>query len=68
MKSTTDICTQYSGHGLPAEDNQGIYIFQQRADRDLAGGTAIPLRKVNVAPQFARPRSVTTFMDARYSE
>lgn len=67
VKSTTDIYVYYSGHGLPAQDGQGLYLLPPRADREVIDDTAIPFSKINAALQLAKPRSVTIFMDACYS-
>jgi hypothetical protein len=67
VKSTTDVYLYYSGHGLPTQDGQGLYLLPPRADREVIDDTAIPLSKINAALQLAKPRSVTIFMDACYS-
>jgi hypothetical protein len=67
VKSTTDVYVYYSGHGLPTQDGQGLYLLPPRADREVIDDTAIPFNKVNAALQLAKPRSVTIFMDACYS-
>jgi hypothetical protein len=67
VKSTTDMYVYYSGHGLPTQDGQGLYLLPPRADRDVIDDTAIPFSKINAALQLAKPRSVTIFMDACYS-
>ncbi len=67
VKSTTDVYVYYSGHGLSTQDGQGLYLLPPRADREVIDDTAIPLSKINVALQLAKPRSVTIFMDACYS-
>jgi hypothetical protein len=67
VKSTTDVYVYYSGHGLPTQDGQGLYILPPRADREVIDDTAIPFSKINAALQLAKPRSVTIFMDACYS-
>ncbi len=67
VKSTTDVYVYYSGHGLPTQDGQGLYLLPPRADREVIDDTAIPSSKINAALQLAKPRSVTIFMDACYS-
>ena len=67
VKSTTDVYVYYSGHGLPTQDGQGLYLLPPRADREVIDDTAIPFSKINAALQLAKPRSVTIFMDACYS-
>jgi hypothetical protein len=67
VKSTTDIYVYYSGHGLPTQDGQGLYLLPPRVDREVIDDTAIPFSKINAALQLAKPRSVTIFMDACYS-
>ena len=67
VKSTTDVYVYYSGHGLPTQDGQGLYLLPPRADREVIDDTAIPFSNINAALQLAKPRSVTIFMDACYS-
>ncbi len=67
VRSTTDVYVYYSGHGLPAEDGQGLYLLPQRAHRDLIEKTAINQREINGFIQAAKPRSVTIFLDSCYS-
>lgn len=66
-RSTTDVYVFYSGHGLPSEDGQGLYLMPQRADRDFLDKTAISQQEINAAIQAAKPNSVTIFLDACYS-
>lgn len=67
VKSTTDIYVFYSGHGLPTQDGQGLYLLPPRADRDFISRTAIQFQEINTDLQAAKPKSVTIFMDACYS-
>jgi hypothetical protein len=67
VRSTTDVYVYYSGHGLPAEDGQGLYLLPQRAHRDLIEKTAISQRELNDFIQAARPKSVIIFLDSCYS-
>lgn len=67
VRLTTDVYVYYSGHGLPTQDGQGLYLLPPRADREVIDDTAIPFSKINSALQLAKPRSVTIFMDACYS-
>ena len=67
VRSTTDVYVYYSGHGLPAEDGQGLYLLPQRAHRDLIEKTAISQREINGFIQAAKPKSVTIFLDSCYS-
>jgi hypothetical protein len=67
VRSTTDVYVYYSGHGLPAEDGQGLYLLPQRAHRDLIEKTAINQREINGFIQAAKPKSVTIFLDSCYS-
>lgn len=67
VRSTTDVYVYYSGHGLPSEDGQGLYLLPQRAHRDLIEKTAISQREINGFIQAARPLSVTIFLDSCYS-
>lgn len=64
VRSTTDVYVYYSGHGLPAEDGQGLYLLPQRAHRDLIEKTAISQRDINGFIQAAKPKSVTIFLDS----
>ena len=66
-KSTTDVYVYYSGHGLPTQDGQGLYLLPPRADRDFISRTAIQFQEINADLQAAKPKSVTIFMDACYS-
>jgi len=67
VRSTTDVYVYYSGHGLPAEGGQGLYLLPQRAHRDLIEKTAISQREINGFIQAAKPKSVTIFLDSCYS-
>jgi hypothetical protein len=67
VKSTTDVYVYYSGHGLPTQDGQGLYLLPPRADRDFISRTAIQFQEINADLQAAKPNSVTIFMDACYS-
>jgi hypothetical protein len=67
VKSTTDVYVYYSGHGLPTQDGQGLYLLPPRADRDFISRTAIQFQEINADLQAAKPKSVTIFMDACYS-
>jgi len=67
VKSTTDVYVFYSGHGLPTQDGQGLYLLPPRADRDFISRTAIQFQEINSDLQAAKPKSVTIFMDACYS-
>lgn len=67
VRATTDVYVYYSGHGLPAEDGQGLYLLPQRAHRDLIEKTAISQREINGFIQAAKAKSVTIFLDSCYS-
>ncbi|CAM8647952.1 MORN motif [Oxalobacteraceae bacterium] len=67
VKSTTDVYFFYSGHGLPTQDGQGLYLLPPRADRDFISRTAIQFQEINADIQAAKPKSVTIFIDACYS-
>jgi len=67
VRSTTDVYVFYSGHGLPTQDGQGLYLLPLRADRDFISRTAIQFQEINADLQAAKPKSVTIFMDACYS-
>lgn len=67
VKSTTDVYVYYSGHGLPTQDGQGLYLLPPRADRDFIARTSIQFQEVNSDIQATKPKSVTVFMDACYS-
>lgn len=67
VKSTTDVYVFYSGHGLPTQDGQGLYLLPPRADRDFISRTSIQFQEISADIQAAKPKSVTIFMDACYS-
>jgi hypothetical protein len=67
VKSTTEVYVFYSGHGLPTQDGQGLYLLPPRADRDFISRTSIQFQEINADLQAAKPKSVTIFMDACYS-
>jgi hypothetical protein len=67
VKATTDVYVYYSGHGLPANDGQSLYLLPQLADRDLIEETAIAQNKINAVIKAAKPKSVTIFLDSCYS-
>ncbi len=67
VKSTTEVYVYYSGHGLPSNDGQNLYLLPQLADRDIIEETAIAQSRINSAIQAAKPKSVTIFLDSCYS-
>ena len=67
VKSTTDVYVYYSGHGLPTQDGQGLYLLPTRADREFISRTSIQFQEISADLQAAKPKSVTIFMDACYS-
>jgi hypothetical protein len=67
VRPTTDVYVFYSGHGLPGEEGQGLYLLPQRAHRDLIEKTAISHREINGFIKAAKPKSVTIFLDSCYS-
>ncbi len=67
VKATTDVYVYYSGHGLPTDDGTGLYLLQQRADRDFLSDTALQQERINQALQATKPKSVTIFLDSCYS-
>jgi hypothetical protein len=67
VKSTTDVYVYYSGHGLPTQDGQGLYLLPPRADRDFISRTSIQFQEINADILATKPKSVTVFMDACYS-
>jgi osmotically-inducible protein OsmY len=67
VKSTTDVYVFYSGHGLPTQDGQGLYLLPPRADRDFISRTSIQFQEISADIQASKPKSVTIFMDACYS-
>jgi hypothetical protein len=67
VKSTTDVYVFYSGHGLPTQDGQGLYLLPPRADRDFISRTSIQFQEISEDIQATKPKSVTIFMDACYS-
>jgi len=67
VRSTTDVYIFYSGHGLPTQDGQGLYLLPPRADRDFISRTSIQFQEISADIQAAKPKSVTIFMDACYS-
>jgi hypothetical protein len=67
VKQTTDVYVFYSGHGLPTQDGQGLYLLPPRAHSDFISRTAIQFQELTADIQVAKPKSVTIFMDACYS-
>lgn len=67
VRSTTDVYVYYSGHGLPTQDGQGLYLLPPRADRDFISRTSIQFQEISADLQAVNPKSVTIFMDACYS-
>jgi hypothetical protein len=67
VKSSTEVFVFYSGHGLPMSDGKGLLLIPSRADREVIDDTSIPFQKINELINFARPKSVTMFLDACYS-
>lgn len=66
-KQKTDVYVYYSGHGLPSDDGNSLYILPYGADKQFIAKTAINQQEVVAALQAAQPKSVTMFMDACYS-
>jgi TPR repeat protein len=67
VKASTHVYVYYSGHGLPTEDGQGLYLLPLRAERDFISRTSIQFQEINADIQAAKPKSVTIFIDACYS-
>ena len=66
-KQKTDVYVYYSGHGLPSDDGNSLYILPHGADKQFIAKTAINQQEVVAALQAAQPKSVTMFIDACYS-
>lgn len=66
-KQNTDVYVYYSGHGLPSDDGNSLYILPHGADKQFIAKTAINQQEVIAALQVVQPKSVTMFMDACYS-
>ena len=66
-KQKTDVYVYYSGHGLPSDDGNSLYILPYGADKQFIAKTAINQQEVIAALQAVQPKSVTMFMDACYS-
>jgi hypothetical protein len=66
-KQKTDVYVYYSGHGLPSEDGNSLYILPHGADKQYIAKTAINQQEVVAALQASQPKSVTMFIDACYS-
>jgi osmotically-inducible protein OsmY len=66
-KQKTDVYVYYSGHGLPSDDGNSLYILPHGADKQFIAKTAINQQEVVAALQASQPKSVTMFMDACYS-
>lgn len=66
-RGSTDIYVFYSGHGLPSEDGQSLFLLPYEANRDLLERTAISQKEIVDAIQRTSPKSVTMFIDSCYS-
>jgi hypothetical protein len=66
-KDKTDVFVFYSGHGLPSQDGNALYMLPYGVDQDLLDETAVDQRKINEAIQATKPKSVTMFIDSCYS-
>jgi len=66
-KQKTDVYVFYSGHGLPSDDGNSLYILPYGADKQFIAKTAINQQDIIAALQASQPKSVTMFMDACYS-
>ena len=66
-KGKTEVFVFYSGHGLPSNDGQSLYLLPHGVDQDLLEETAIDLKKVIAAIQSSQPKSVMMFIDSCYS-
>jgi hypothetical protein len=66
-KGSTDVYVFYSGHGLPSEDGNSLYLLPHEARTDLLERTAISQSELVAAIQKSSPKSVTMFLDSCYS-
>ncbi len=66
-KDKTDVFVFYSGHGLPSQDGNALYMLPYGVDQDLLDETAVDQRKINEAIQATKPKSVTMFIGSCYS-
>ena len=66
-KQKTDVYVYYSGHGLPSDDGNSLYILPYGADKQFIAKTAINQQEIIAALQASQPKSVTMFIDACYS-
>ncbi len=66
-KNKTDVYVFYSGHGLPSDDGNSLYLLPHGADRDFISKTAINQSEIITALQATQPNSVTMFIDSCYS-
>jgi uncharacterized caspase-like protein len=66
-KQRTDVYVFYSGHGLPSDDGNSLFILPYGADKQFLAKTAINQQEIISALQMSQPKSVTMFMDACYS-
>ena len=64
---STDVYVFYSGHGLPSEDGNSLYLLPHEARTDLLERTAISQSELVAAIQKSSPKSVTMFVDSCYS-
>jgi hypothetical protein len=67
VRATTSVYVHYSGYGLPAADEQGLYLQPLGAHRDLIEKPAISQQEIYGYLQLAKPKSVTIFFDSCYS-
>ena len=66
-KGKTDIYVFYSGHGLPSDDGESLYVLPHGVDRQFLERTAIKQSELVSALQAVSPKSVTLFIDSCYS-
>ena len=66
-KGKTDVYVFYSGHGLPSDDGESLFLLPYEVDRELLERTAISQKEIVDAIQRTSPRSVTMFIDSCYS-
>ena len=66
-KGKTDVYVFFSGHGLPSQDGQSLFLLPWGVDKDFVDKTAINMQELVDALQAAQPKTVTLFIDSCYS-
>jgi len=67
-KNHTELIIFFAGHGLASTDGKQLYLLPQDGDSDLLARTAISREEIFQIVSKLKPKTVTVFFDAIYSD